>query len=242
MMVVKRYPLSPGYFRQLGMEAKALELEARPESMEDHLSQLHPIDSIRMASCNVPPHYLVRWEGYDPTWEGWRLSGYASPPMLPPPPPYHRHPLVPCQAPRRSDRVVGDPCSSGGNAGAAGMGGQPRAAAIGGHDERGGGGDLGTGVASRGASDASTLAIGGRPPTRLCRAEVCVQMRARLCKTVQRLAWARGELVAQKTRRKQLLAGERRALQAEVLEAQRQCDVAVSERRDATGSGATSRG
>ena len=82
-------PLSPGFLRQLGREKKALETEAlmlnepptppssvgaakkrpRLEARSRHVFEVEEIVMERASKV------LVRWAGYQPSWEAWRIHG-----------------------------------------------------------------------------------------------------------------------------------------------------------------------
>ena len=101
LMYEKGFRLSPGFLRQMGHEEEATALEAillnrpSPEEVEE-------VEELQEASTSTavekrqagPSHfevekivdekpstgragrwYLVRWAGYHPTWEPWRING-----------------------------------------------------------------------------------------------------------------------------------------------------------------------
>lgn len=94
-MSTKELPLSPKYFRQLGMEDKAAEVEAAlaapPPRKRTRAARILPlemqrfeIDCIveeRLTAGRAKSWVLVRWAGYDPTWEAWRIHGEEGSPL-----------------------------------------------------------------------------------------------------------------------------------------------------------------
>ena len=92
-------PLSPAYFRQVGMEDKASEvaemLRAPPVPPEQrrqsrrlalpHTESRHyEIDCIldeRATTGKAKAWALVRWAGYHPSWEAWRIRGEVGTPL-----------------------------------------------------------------------------------------------------------------------------------------------------------------
>lgn len=84
------HPLSPGFWRQLGREDKALETEALLQNENAPARLLtrgtkqvtRPALKRERESFEVESivsqkgrYYLVRWAGYHPTWEPWRIQG-----------------------------------------------------------------------------------------------------------------------------------------------------------------------
>ena len=87
--------LSPAWWRQLGRETAALEAEAeliserrraaekvaekgRRLAIRRALKETHEIDQIvdeRRSKLPSRAMFLVRWAGYDSSWEAWRTSG-----------------------------------------------------------------------------------------------------------------------------------------------------------------------
>jgi len=84
-MATKKFPLSAGFYRQLGEVEKAAQVEAamaKNQTVMDHLSQMHPIDCVVEELETLDrPVYLVRWEGYAPAWEPWRCTGQVGDPI-----------------------------------------------------------------------------------------------------------------------------------------------------------------
>jgi hypothetical protein len=106
-MYEKGLPLAPGFLRQLGREEEALATEAmlcnRPqmretseesteeESTEEERGMLTlkssgswEIDRIvdqKPSTGRARWWYLVRWAGYHPTWEAWRINGNPADPI-----------------------------------------------------------------------------------------------------------------------------------------------------------------
>ena len=79
VMASKGYLLSPGWWRQLGREEKAVEVE-RSVAIKTHCAVHHNAECIveeRVSSGRAGRWYRVRWEGYEPEWEMWRIDGYA---------------------------------------------------------------------------------------------------------------------------------------------------------------------
>lgn len=89
------YQLAPGFLRQMGMEDRALQVEAvlsnpyNPPSQtgkqkQKEGSEMFPIESIlntKRSRGKAGSYVLVRWEGYHPSWEPWRISGVAGDPL-----------------------------------------------------------------------------------------------------------------------------------------------------------------
>ena len=91
-------PLAPGFWRQLGRPEKAAEMEAllaQPQQPARQRSARPPrparVDRQEYTiSCildEMPANrvhtrrFLVRWNGYDPTWEQWRIHGLVGSPI-----------------------------------------------------------------------------------------------------------------------------------------------------------------
>ena len=88
--------LAPGFLRQLGLTDRATEVEAmlaqprqRPPRARQ-ARQLPPpaptyeVERIlerRVSTGRARNWYLVRWQGYDPTWEAWRIDGEVGSPL-----------------------------------------------------------------------------------------------------------------------------------------------------------------
>jgi hypothetical protein len=109
------HPISPGWWRQLGNEAKAREVEAelaKPKGRKRSKPQLRPhrskqprqprlprtkpqfwdvaeIVAERKVATKAKRVYLVRWAGYDAAWETMRITGQVGDPiwMMNPPRP-----------------------------------------------------------------------------------------------------------------------------------------------------------
>ena len=95
--------LAPGFWRQLGQEEKALEVEtmlAQPQERRQaaRLARQQARQQLQLTlaqptytiDCILDQHsstgrarnwYLVRWEGYDLTWEAWRIHGEVGSPL-----------------------------------------------------------------------------------------------------------------------------------------------------------------
>lgn len=89
--------LSPGWWRQLGDEEKATEVEellrhprtsgrcpSNKKRREAAGQELHEIDCIldeRKTTGRAGVWYLVRWAGYHPEWEAWRIRGDPGTPI-----------------------------------------------------------------------------------------------------------------------------------------------------------------
>ena len=80
--------LSPGWWRQLGNEEAAMMAEALLVNVAGHL--LPDEGKRRQAADSYEIHSiveergrwaLVRWAGYHPSWEAWRISGAAGSPV-----------------------------------------------------------------------------------------------------------------------------------------------------------------
>ena len=98
-------PLSPGWWRQLGKEEKAREVEAeianprkrpkkpkppkqprlprqaRPPRAEPQVWDIAQILAEKKVATKAKRLYLVRWEGYNPAWEPMRISGRVGNPI-----------------------------------------------------------------------------------------------------------------------------------------------------------------
>ena len=81
-------PLSAAWLRQLGDEAKAQMTEAKmhnmtavplpPPGKRRQRADLYEIETIVEEQRGW---YLVRWAGYHPSWEAWRISGAVGTPV-----------------------------------------------------------------------------------------------------------------------------------------------------------------
>lgn len=92
-MAAADFPLSPNFFRQLGMHDRAEELErppsrppSRPAAADTTVEQeTHgEIDEIldeRSTTGRARRWFLVRWAGYDAAWEEWRIHGEPGTPL-----------------------------------------------------------------------------------------------------------------------------------------------------------------
>ena len=84
-------PLSAGFWRQLQREEKALEVEALAHNRTQAKGAAVAVGSKRSRCANVfevaeitaqqGKQYLVRWAGYHPSWEAWRLTGVVGGPV-----------------------------------------------------------------------------------------------------------------------------------------------------------------
>ena len=94
-------PLSPGFLRQLGKTARADEVEAyllnqstaevssagetdraATSSYAAQIKQRHMFEVeciLEQRTVQSKMEYLVRWAGYHPTWEAWRVAGQGQP-------------------------------------------------------------------------------------------------------------------------------------------------------------------
>lgn len=82
-------PLGPGWWNQLGMPEKAAEVQlmlSNPYQRKQARQRGNPqsakydIDCIvdeRKSTGRAGMWYLVRWSGYQPEWEAWRINGRA---------------------------------------------------------------------------------------------------------------------------------------------------------------------
>lgn len=87
LMAEKNFPLGPGWWRQLGQEERAVEVEEmlrRPQGGRTastgrrSASETYEIDQIldeRPSTGRAGAWLLVRWAGYNPDWERWRIHG-----------------------------------------------------------------------------------------------------------------------------------------------------------------------
>ena len=92
------FPMSPGFWRQLGNEEKAVAVEEMlaapvpPRAPRVRVPRLQgrqqpmrfDVDAIlevRPAAGRARSWVLVRWEGYDPAWEQWRIRGEVGTPL-----------------------------------------------------------------------------------------------------------------------------------------------------------------
>lgn len=86
--------LSPGWWRQLGDPEKAHEVEEylqnpstssrRTNPKGESRSQYHDIDCIldeKKTNGRAGAWFLVRWAGYQPDWEAWRIRGEPGSPI-----------------------------------------------------------------------------------------------------------------------------------------------------------------
>ena len=89
-MSERGFPLSPAWWRQLGQENRALQMEANLRALVTNhgrgkrkaLSQAtFPVDCILGEKAHQGDTlYLVRWEGYHPSWEAWRTPDFSGQP------------------------------------------------------------------------------------------------------------------------------------------------------------------
>lgn len=99
------FPLSPSWWRQLGEDAKAQEVEklltevgtpglgkrhkrgkmkegvAKTASTSTSAFEIDRIMSEKKVANKAKKMYLVRWAGYDAAWEEWRISGQPGEPI-----------------------------------------------------------------------------------------------------------------------------------------------------------------
>ncbi|KAL1496604.1 hypothetical protein AB1Y20_014208 [Prymnesium parvum] len=88
-MVMQGVQLSSGWLRQLGMEERAIVVQAAEEQgtrvvavsrapKQGRLSWKADCIVLEKASSGrAGSWYLVRWSGYHPSWEKWRINGRA---------------------------------------------------------------------------------------------------------------------------------------------------------------------
>lgn len=94
-------PLSPNWWRQLGKEDKATEVELllanptwrggprkpqkacapRQPRVSREAFEIEAIVGEKRGRRKTNIMYLVRWSGYDPTWEPWRINGQVGDPI-----------------------------------------------------------------------------------------------------------------------------------------------------------------
>jgi len=89
-------PLSPGWLRQMGKEEEAQMMEARlhaltvmqvpdvPVSRRVRKPALAKFDIemiVKEERRSKARWFLVRWEGYHPSWEAWRINGHRGEPV-----------------------------------------------------------------------------------------------------------------------------------------------------------------
>lgn len=89
----KKCQLSPGWLRQLGLNDRADAMEVllsnptmmnRRRAREDDLYPTYEVDCIleeRKSTGRAVAWFLVRWAGYRPEWEAWRISGEIGDPI-----------------------------------------------------------------------------------------------------------------------------------------------------------------
>ena len=88
--------LAPGFLRQLGLMDRAAEVAEMLEQPRQRpprarqARQLPPpattyevesILDVRVSTGRARNWYLVRWQGYDPSWEAWRIHGEVGSPL-----------------------------------------------------------------------------------------------------------------------------------------------------------------
>ena len=100
---LKNVRLSPFWWRQLGQEETALEVEAGRTSSQQRQRHAARLEAATARALAAPPPeptydvaeileevktagaarcwYLVRWEGYSPDWEAWRIHGDVGTPL-----------------------------------------------------------------------------------------------------------------------------------------------------------------
>ena len=92
------WPLSPAFLRQIGMEEKAQEVEqagAEAEAAQQQQVQQRVVRQAgkrkyevaeileeRPCSGKAKVWYKVRWQGYHPSWEAWRIEGQPGDPVI----------------------------------------------------------------------------------------------------------------------------------------------------------------
>jgi hypothetical protein len=79
--------LSPNFLRQIGEEEAARELEraATATQVKQVMEQTHLIEDIleeRKSSGKARSWFKVRWQGYHPSWEAWRIEGEPGTPLV----------------------------------------------------------------------------------------------------------------------------------------------------------------
>lgn len=92
-------PLSPGWWRQLGDEEKARQVEEqlanpswrgrkdrktaapRHRRVSQEMFEIAAIVEEKKSRGKTKVMYLVRWSGYDVTWEPWRINGQPGDPI-----------------------------------------------------------------------------------------------------------------------------------------------------------------
>lgn len=84
---LKGCPLGPGWWRQLGMPEKAAEVEAMLQNPKHRFNtgktvqkqvvkyEVECIVDEKKSTGRAGVWYLVRWRGYQPDWEAWRING-----------------------------------------------------------------------------------------------------------------------------------------------------------------------
>ena len=101
-MHAKGFSLAPGFLRQMGCAEEASQVEAMlnnpynpPRVRSGSSSSAAPAKMLQGSSCfeidrivdekssagRAQQYYLVRWAGYDPSWEVWRTSGEVGDPV-----------------------------------------------------------------------------------------------------------------------------------------------------------------
>eukprot|EP00965_Chrysotila_dentata_P072850 2407962-Pleurochrysis_carterae.AAC.1 len=93
LMGEQNYPISPAWWRQLGEEQKAVDAEAgrlnpkrsrkgqRATGSTPARYQIECILEEAKTAGKAKVWYLVRWEGYNPSWEAWRIRGDVGSPL-----------------------------------------------------------------------------------------------------------------------------------------------------------------
>lgn len=98
LMAARGLPLSPAFYRQIGMEEAAtlaeqedaaVELAAQKIAQERVVKratkQRFEVEEIleeRAATGKARTWYRVRWQGYHPSWEAWRIEGSPGDPLV----------------------------------------------------------------------------------------------------------------------------------------------------------------
>ena len=92
-MADQNHPMAPGFLRQMGRLQQAMVAQARLEQQEASVpppqkggksrskEPLYEVSQILDERGTGANHsYLVRWAGYHPSWEAWRLADWQGQP------------------------------------------------------------------------------------------------------------------------------------------------------------------